>query len=172
MAGISKLVLAVSAALFIGLASLGSASAQDGDLKQIKLTEELVKKFISAQKLLKSKAKEIEGAGEDETKMTKLLTEIANKAGFASFEEYDVVAANVTLIMAGIDPESGDYQDPREAIKLELKDVREDKSMSEAERKKLISELEEAQKSTPDVKFPENIALVKKYAKDIEAVLE
>ncbi|MEM9030524.1 MAG: hypothetical protein AAGC70_19360 [Pseudomonadota bacterium] len=172
MGFISKSFVALCGTVMLAVVLSVHALGQQSGLRQIELTEDMIKRFITAQQELKGRAKEIESANADEAKLTALLNTVAKKAGFASFEEFDVVAANVTLIIAGIDPETGAYTDPKEAIRVEVKEIKVDKTLSEDERKKLLAELEEALKSTPDVKHPDNIKLVQKLAKDIEVILE
>ena len=84
----------------------------------------------------------------------------------------DDVAANISMVIAGIDPKSGDYTDPVEAIKKEIEDIKADKSIPDKDKKQMLEEMQEALESTPPLKFPENIALVKKYRADIEKVLQ
>ncbi len=145
---------------------------ESGTFRQIELTEAMVKKFIVAQKMMRDGADAIEAVSANEAKLTEILAEIAKKAGFSSFEELDLVASNVTLIMAGIDPETGDYEDPKTAIKFELEEIRKDPEIPADERKLLIEELESAIKVTPRITYDKNIELVKKFARDIEGVLE
>lgn len=154
------------------VAATGAAWSQDGDMQQIALNEAMVTRYIAAQREVIARAKEIEQLGEDAAKLTDLLSEIARKHGFASFEELDVVAANVTLTLAGIDPDTGEYTDPKDSMRQELEEIKADSSISKDEKARLVSELEEAIESTPDLKFAENVAIVKKFAKQIEAVLE
>ena len=55
------------------------------------------------------------------------LESIAKKHGFASFNEYDDVAATISNIMAGIDPATKVFSDPTVAIKKEMEEVKDDK---------------------------------------------
>ena len=172
MVQIAKAIaLAIMAAIVVFTLPIG-ANAQDDQFQQVELTAEMVEKFIAAQKLIREKATEIETADGDDQQLTALLGEIAKKAGFASFEEFDNVAANVTLIMAGISLETGVYTDPKDSIRVEMEDIKADASLTDVQRKALIEELDEAIKLTPDVKFPKNVEVVKKYAKEIETALE
>lgn len=154
------------------LAMTGLATAQEGELRQIELTEPMIMNFISAQKQIKNRASEIEAAGEDEAKIVAILTEVAKGNGFSSFEELDVVSANVTLTLTGIDPETGSYTDPKESMRQELKAIEEDQALASEEKERLLAELQEAIEATPDLQFPGNVELVKKHAAEIEAVLE
>ena len=70
--------------------------------------------------------------------------------------------------MTGYDPENRKFIEPREAIKQEISALRADDSIPEKERKELITELEEAAKVTPDVKFKSNFDVLAKYVDQLE----
>jgi hypothetical protein len=74
--------------------------------------------------------------------------------------------------MAGLDPQSGTFIDPLEALKKELADVQADAAIPEADKKQLVSELEEAIKSTPPLEHKENIEVVKKHRDAIEKAMQ
>ena len=101
------------------------------------------------------------------------LESIAKKHGFASFAEYDDVAANISMVMAGIDPQSKAFTEPKVAIQKEIEEVKGDKSIPEKEKKQMLDELTEALKiGAADRSTPSNIELVKKYCDKIDAVLQ
>lgn len=167
------------ALLFSALIGIGglsvSASAEDasGDIKQLALTEALIKSLVAAQPDLTKVAKRLEGVPDDaEVSVQKELDAIATKHGFKNFEELDQVSANVQLVLDGIDPETGEYSDPIEGMKQELADVKSDESMPENEKKELTKELEEAIAAMPPLQYKENIELVKKNHKLIEQALD
>lgn len=162
--------LAMTAA-FAVMVSLSSASAQD--VAQIKLTEEHVKGFIAAQKDLAAVSAKLQEAGDaPDDALQKELEAIAKKYGFQSFQELDDVAANVSIVMAGLDPESGNFTDPQEALKKELTDIEADASIPAEEKKQLVDELKEAIETTPPLQHPENVEVVKKHRAEIEAALQ
>lgn len=168
---LTQMLVAV-AALAIGALSLaGGLSAQE--IKQIKLTDKQVVGFVAAQKDLAAIASKIQAAGEkpDPALQAELET-IAKKHGFAGFSELDDVAANISIVMAGLDPQSGTFTDPIEALKKELEDVKGDATIPEADKKQLVSELEEAIKTTPTLQNKENIDLVKAHRAEIEKSLQ
>ncbi len=171
MLKLTQMLVAV-AALAIGALSLaGGLSAQE--IKQIKLTDKQVVGFVAAQKDLAAIASKIQAAGEkpDPALQAELET-IAKKHGFAGFSELDDVAANISIVMAGLDPQSGTFTDPIEALKKELEDVKGDATIPEADKKQLVSELEEAIKTTPTLQNKENIDLVKAHRAEIEKSLQ
>ena len=168
---LTQMLVAV-AALAIGALSLAAGlSAQE--IKQIKLTDKQVVGFVAAQKDLAAIASKIQAAGEkpDPALQAELET-IAKKHGFAGFSELDDVAANISIVMAGLDPQSGTFTDPIEALKKELEDVKGDATIPEADKKQLVSELEEAIKTTPTLQNKENIDLVKAHRAEIEKSLQ
>ena len=92
------------------------------------------------------------------------LEEVTKKNGFKNFAEYEAVAANISMIMAAIDPQTGEFNDPQTAIKKEIEDVSAETRQSRtSEKKQLLAELDEALKLAPSIQFPTNIDLVKKY---------
>ena len=97
---------------------------------------------------------------------------MAKKHGFASFQELDDVAASVSTVMAGLDPETGEFTDPKEAMKKELADIEADSAIPANEKKQLVDELNEAIKATPELINKDNIEIVKKYRAEIEAAMQ
>ena len=164
--------LVATAVVALGvLAGQGSASAQE--IKQIKLTEKQVTGFVASQKDLAAIAPKIQAAGEKpDAALQAELETIATKNGFANFAELDDVAANISIVMAGLDPQTGNFTDPIEALKKELEDVKADATIPEADKKQLVSELEEAIKTTPTLQNKENIEIVKSHRAEIEKSLQ
>lgn len=162
-------MIAALALCFFGVG--GPALAQD--VKQMKLNDKQVEGFIASQKDLAAIAGKLQSAGDKpDPALQKELEDIAKKHGFASFAELDDVAANISIVMAGLDPQSGDFIDPLEALKKELADVKADKSIPEADRTQLVSELEDAIKTTPPLEHKENIDVVKKHRDAIEKAMQ
>lgn len=158
-------ILAVLAAV----AGLGISAAGAQDVKQVKLTEEKVKSFIKAQEDLATMASKIQSAGDKpDPALQAELEGIAKKHGFASFAELDDVAANISMVMAGLDTKTGTFTDPVDALQKELEDVKKDDSIPEADKKQLVDELTEAIKTTPPVEFKENVEIVKAHRDEIE----
>ena len=165
--------LVIAALVALALTQMpGPAAAQA--IKQVQLTEKQIEGFISAQKDMAAVADKMQGATSDkpDPKLQAELEAIAKKYGFASFNEYDDVAANIAMIMAGIDPQSKAFTEPQVAIKKEIEEVQSDKSIPEKEKKQMLEELAEALKTAQPVQFPNNIELVKKYFDKIDAVLQ
>ena len=143
------------------------------DVKQIKLTEDQVTHFISAQTDLASIASKIQAAGErPDPALQAELEGIAKKHGFSNFAELDDVAANISIVMAGLDTASGNFVDPVDALRKERNDVQKDASVPDADKKQLIDELTEAINTTPQLQFKENVDIVKAHRAEIEKALQ
>lgn len=170
-------LLRICAVLALGCLAWATGAVAQGqptaDFKQVKLSEDHVKGFITAQKDLSSIQEELQKAGEKpDPKLQAKLEEIAKKNGFATFNEMDDVAANISMVMAGLDPQTGAYTDPVEAIKKEMEDIKKDTAIPEKDKKQMLEELAEAMKTTPPLQYKENVDMVKKYQKDIEKALQ
>jgi hypothetical protein len=150
----------------------GPALAQ-GAVKQIPLTAKHVEGFIAAQKDMATVAEKMQGnSDKPDPSVQAELESIAKKHGFASFAEYDDVAANISMVMAGIDPQSRAFTEPKVAIQKEIDEVKGDTTIPEKEKKQMLEELAEALKTAQPIQHPENVELVKKYWEKIDAVLQ
>lgn len=172
----SRLLSALAGAWFAAAALVTGgtgAGAEPFEFKQIQLTETHLKGFLGSQPDLVAMADKLQGLGDKpDPSLQKELEALAKKHGFASFAELDDVAANISMVMAGLDPDTGEYTDPIEAIRKEMDDIRKDDTIPEKDKKQMIEEMEEALKATPPLKFKDNIALVKKYQKEIDKAMQ
>jgi hypothetical protein len=161
-----------AAILALALGHLSMAAFADPGVKQIKLTEKQVLGFIAAQKDMSPILEKIQGDADPlPPKIQAELDAAAKKHGFKDFGEYDDVVANITMVMAGIDPATKSFTDPLVAIKKEIVAVTADKSIPAKEKKLMLEELDEALKAATPIEFPSNIELVKKYYDKIDASL-
>jgi hypothetical protein len=166
---------AFASAVAIGLMSLvvvPAAKAQEA-FNQLQLTDKHIQGFIAAQPditqfIERNPAQE--GTAPTDKQQAE-LDSIAKKHGFADYTEYDDVAYNISVILSGIDPDSGKYTDPIELIKKEIAEINADTQISPAEKKQMLDELNDALKNTPPVKLPGNIALVSKHREALEKAL-
>src|SRR5262249_16168180 len=142
--------------------------------KQIKLTEKQVQGFIAAQKAMTAIGEKMENAGSDkpDPKIQAEFEGVAKKNGFKSYAEYDDVAANISMVMAAIDPQTKEFRDAQTAIKKEIDEVNADKSISAEEKKQLLEELNESLKSAVTVQNLSNVDLVRKYYDQIDALMQ
>ena len=163
----------IAAVVAVALVHFSGDAVAQGAVKQIKLTDKQIEGFINAQKDMSAVAEKMQSnADKPDPKIQAELEGIAKKHGFASFEEYDDVAANISMVMAGIDPQSKAFTEPKVAIQKEIEEVKNDKSIPEKEKKQMLDELGEALKSAQPIANPDNIELVKKYYDKIDAVLQ
>ena len=168
-------LVAMGVAVLAAVAGLWLTPASASDvIPQIKLEAKQIEGFISAQKDMAKVAEKMQGNASDkpDPKIQAELDQIAKTHGFNDFAQYDDVAANISMVMAGIDPQTGAFTDPTESIKKEIEDVKASTSLSEKDKKQMLEELGEALKVTQPIQYPENIELVKKYREKIDAVLQ
>jgi hypothetical protein len=164
--------IAIAVAL---IAAPAVASAQGTDvIQQVQLTEKSIEGFIAAQPDMAKIAEKMQATPSDKPDPTisAELEAVAKKHNFKDFAEYDDVAANISIIITGLDPQTGKFTDPVDGIKEEIAEVTNDKAMNEKEKKQRLDELAEAQKVAQRIKFPSNIELVKKYREKIDAVMQ
>ena len=153
-------------------AAAQGADASD-DVKQIKLTDEQVTHFVAAQADLAAIASKIQAAGDKpDASLQADLENIAKKHGFTNFAELDDVAANISIVMAGLDSGSGNFVDPVDALKKERDEVQKDSTIPEADKKQLLDELNEAISTTPRLEYKENVDIVKAHRAEIEKALQ
>jgi hypothetical protein len=167
------LLHATIAALF-AFACLPTLAPAQSALSQIKLSEKHVEGFIAAQKDVSAAVEKMQGVTSSDKPRARFEAELeaaTKKHGFKNFAEFEAVAANISMVMAAIDPQTKSFTDPQSAIKKELDDVAADKTIPDSEKKQLIEELKEALKSAQPIAFPGNIELVRKYYEKIDAAL-
>lgn len=162
---------AIVGSIVLAMVLVGGAVAQD--IKQMKLADKQVEGFIAAQKDLAAISSKLQAAGDKpDPALQAELEKIAKKHGFSSFAELDDVAANISIVMAGLDPQTGEYTDPLEALKKELDEVKSDASIPDADKQQLVEELTDAIKTTPPLEHKENIEVVKKHREEIEKAMQ
>jgi hypothetical protein len=168
------MVLALAGLGVLAVGAMAPVAAAEEPFKQLKLDDKLIKSFIGAQKDIADLAQKNPPPQSDkpDPKIQAELESIAKKHGFAGFAEFDDVAYNISIVMGGLDPQTGNFTDPITAIKKEIEDITADKTIPEKDKKQMLDELAEALKNTPPLKFPENVELVKKFRGDIEKVLQ
>lgn len=164
-----SLTLALATTAFVQF----SAPASAQETQQIQLTAKHIESYIAAQKdIMAIAAKSKATDDKPDPKLEAEIQAAAKKNGFASFDEYADVSDNISLILSGIDPETKQFSEPKAAIQKDIEDTKADKTMSAEEKKQALEELEEALKTAEPVKYPENIALVKKYYDKLDALMQ
>ncbi|MEZ5844427.1 MAG: hypothetical protein R3D27_11955 [Hyphomicrobiaceae bacterium] len=173
------LALAAAAVLAVGGLMNGASAQGAGPINQMKLTDKHITGFIAAQKDLVPLSDELQKAAESGNITPALqgkLDAVAKKNGFKSLSELDDVTDNINMIMAGLDPQSGEFkmnaEEMRKAIREEIEEIKKDTSIPANEKKELLAEQEKALAQAGKLEFPGNVALVKKYMKQIEDALQ
>src|SRR5437016_7583850 len=130
-----------SALLVLALFDNGATTAEE--VKQIKLTDKHIQGFMAAYDDI---AKLYYGANPEkrDPKVDAQAAAVAKKNGFASLAQYEDVSMNIAMIMLGIDPQTKKFTEPPEQIKDEIAALSSDKSLSEAEKKEGVAQLEAA----------------------------
>ncbi len=158
-----------SALLALAVFDNGAATAQE--VRQIKLTEQQIQSFMAAYEDM-AKLYDDANADKPDPKLEAQAAALAKKNGFASLAQYDDVLMNITMIMSGIDPQTKKFTEPPEQIKNEIVALKVDKSVSEAEKKEGLTQLEAALKNARPIQFKENIALVLKYFDQLAPIMQ
>jgi hypothetical protein len=166
-------VATLAAVVCAGLGLLGlGAGAHAQELKQIELNDKLVSAFIAAQKdFAPLSSKLAEGGDKPDASLTAQLEEIAKKNGFANFEEFEDVGANITIVLDGLDRSNGTYTDPAEKMKKELEEIKADASIPAEDKKLAVDDLTQEIAAAQPLKFKGNIDVVKKHIAELEKLI-
>ena len=78
-------------------------------LKQIALTEKQIEDVLAAQKDIDAITEKLPDNAKPDPKVAAQLEAVAKKNGFASYDEYNNVVDNVSLVLAGFDPATKKY---------------------------------------------------------------
>ncbi len=77
-------------------------------------------------------------------KVTAQLEAVAKKNGFASYDEYNDVVDNISLVLGGFDPATKKYVGSEAVIKAQIAQVQADKKMSAKDKKEALADLNQA----------------------------
>ena len=146
------------------LAQSQPAAAPDEPLKQIALTDAQIQAYLAAAPDIEPVLEKMQqnGTGQLDAKTLAALDAAAKKHQFASFEEYQDVAANIGLAMDGIDPQTKKYVGADVMLKKQIAEVQADPKMPAADKKQALADLNDALKAITPVQIPGNIELVLK----------
>ena len=137
---------------------------QEAPLKQIALTEKQVEGVLAASKEMDPITEKIPENAKPDPKITAQLEGIAKKNGFASYDDYNLVVDNISLVLGGFDPATKKYVGAEAVIKAQIAQVQADKKMSAKDKKEALADLNDALKSPPPaIENKGNIDLVGKY---------
>ena len=171
---LTALSIACLAASF-GTLSLHPALAQIGNpmqLKQIALTQKQIDDVLASQKDMDAITHKLRRNAPPSSQVMAKLDDVAKKHDFASFDEYNTVIGNISIVMDGVDPQNKKYIGSEAGLKQQVEEVKTSKKMSAADKKKALAELNFALKfKDPEVQNKGNIDLVIQNYDKIEAEL-
>lgn len=161
----------LAALLVAALALMGPGAGNAQETKQIRLTEKHVQDFMSTSVEM---TKLFSGANGDkpDPAVDAEAEALVKKNGFASLAEFDDVSMNISMIMAGIDPQTKRFTEPPEQIRQQIAALKADKSIAEAQRKDELAQLEAALKSAKPITFKENVSVVVKYYDQLAELMQ
>ena len=181
-AALSVACLAVS----IAIVSTGSALAQAKPapaqqaapqpqqpvLKQVALTDKQIEAVIASAKDMDAVTEKLTANSKPDPKITAQFEAVAKKNGFASYDEYNNVVDNISIVLAGFDPVTKKYVGTEAVIKAQMAMVQADKKMSAKDKKDALADLNQALKAPePPIENKGNIDLVAKYYDKLAAIM-
>jgi hypothetical protein len=147
-------------------------AGQPPQLKQIVLTDKQIDGVLASQKEIDAITDKLPDNAPPDTKAMAQLETVAKKHGFASYDEYNTVIDNISLVMGGIDPQTKKYVGSDAVIKQQIAEIQADKKMKAEDKKQALEGLEMAQKAkVPEVENKGNIDLVTKNYDKLSAAL-
>ena len=141
-------------------------------LKQIVLTDKQLDDVLAAQKDMDAITEKLPENAAPDQKMIAQLEEAAKKHGFASYDDYNNVIDNISLVLGGFDPATKKYVGPEAVIKAQIVQIEADNKMPDKDKKEALDELNQALKTPAlQVENKGNIDLVGKYYDKLVAAL-
>ena len=139
-------------------------AAEAPALKQIPLTEKQIEGVLAAQAAVDAITDKIPDNAKPDPKIDAQLDAVAKKNGFASYDEYNSVVDNISLVLGGFDPATKKFVGAEAVLKAQIAQIQADKKMSAKDKKEMLADLNEALKSPPPaIENKGNIDLVTKY---------
>ena len=158
--------------------TVAQAQAQDaGDaqeqVKQVDLSDDTVDNMLAAKKDVDAVLAKLPDSASDQPdpKTIAMLDKAVKPHKFASYGDYEDASNTVSLVMAGVDPDSKTYVGSDVVTKKQIAQVQADKSISPKDRKEALQELNEALKSPVMVKNKANIDVVIKHYDKLAAAM-
>lgn len=149
-----------------------AAPPQQPALKQIALTDKQIEGVIAAAKDMDAITEKLSQNAKPDPKVTAQLEAVAKKNGFASYDEYNMVVDNISIVLAGFDPATKKYVGSEAVIKAQIAQVQADKKMSAKDKKDALADLNQALKAPePPIENKGNIDLVAKYYDKLAAIM-
>jgi len=133
-------------------------------IKQMALTEKQVQGVLAAQKDIDAITDKIPDNAKPDPKVDAQLDAVAKKNGFASYDDYNSVVDNISLVLGGFDPATKKFVGAETVLKAQIAQVQADKKMPAKDKKETLADLNEALKSPPPaIENKGNIDIVAKY---------
>jgi hypothetical protein len=149
-----------------------AAPPQQPVLKQIALTDRQIEGVIAAAKDMDTITDKLSENAKPDSKVTAQFEAVAKKNGFASYDEYNNVVDNISIVLAGFDPVTKKYVGTEAVIKAQMALVQADKKMSAKDKKDALADLAQALKAPePPIENKGNIDLVAKYYDKLAAIM-
>jgi hypothetical protein len=146
------------------MAPAAAAPMQAPPMKQIALTEKQVEGVLAAQKDMDAITAKLPENAKPDPKVTAQLEGVAKKNGFASYDEYNDVVDNISMVLGGFDSATKKYVGADAVLKAQIAEVQADKKMSAKDKKDALADLNAALKApAPEIQNKGNIDLVGKY---------
>ena len=154
------------------MAPAQAAPPQDTAVKQIALTEKQVQGVLAAGTEMDAITSKLSENAKPDPKIIAQLEGVAKKNGFASYDEYNNVLDNISLVMAGFDTSTKKYIGAEAVIKAQIAEVQADKKMSAKDKKEALADLNDALKAPAQpIANKGNIDLVTKYYDKLAAAM-
>ena len=139
-------------------------AAEAPTVKQIALTEKQIQGVLAASKDVDAITDKIPDNAKPDPKVDAQLEAVAKKNGFASYDEYNSVVDNISLVLGGFDPATKKFVGAETVLKAQVAQIQADKKMPAKDKKEALADLNEALKSPPPaIENKGNIDLVAKY---------
>jgi hypothetical protein len=132
--------------------------------KQIALTEKQIEGVLAAQPEIEKITQKAASSAKPDPSIEAQLDALVRKNGFAGYAEYDDVADNINLVLAGFDPQTKQYVGPEAVLKAQIAALQADKKMPAKNKKQALDAMNAALKTpAPAIENKGNIDLVAKY---------
>ena len=139
-------------------------AAEAPAVKQIALTEKQIQGVLAASKDVDAITDKIPDNAKPDPKVDAQLDAVAKKNGFASYDEYNTVVDNISLVLGGFDPATKKFVGAETVLKAQIAQIQADKKMPAKDKKEALADLNEALKTPPPaIENKGNIDLVAKY---------
>jgi len=148
------------------------AAAEAPAIKQIALTDKQIQGVLAASKDVDAITDKIPENAKPDPKVDAQLDAVAKKNGFASYDEYNTVVDNISLVLGGFDPATKKFVGAETVLKAQIAQIQADKKMPAKDKKEALADLNEALKSPPPaIENKGNIDLVAKYYDKLAEIL-